>query len=260
MRRHDAMAPVIGSVSYGPASKFYDLFASHRDVDFYRNLALRCGDTALELGVGTGRVAIQIARAGVLTWGIDGSKHMLKEAVKKLGVETPSVRDRVRLILGDIRAFHLKHRFPLVYMPSATFEHMTTHRDQNRCLECIGRVLDADGTLALDVSQPGTRARTECRFAERRSLDDHRHVIRRVVTKPARGAGRVSVRLTWEVRRDDVIEEVLDARGMARIFDRRYLGRLLGKAGFVVVNMYGDFDGAPHTSRSRNLVLVAKRA
>ncbi|MDH5267461.1 MAG: class I SAM-dependent methyltransferase, partial [Candidatus Bathyarchaeota archaeon] len=113
-------------MNYGPASKYYDLFASGDDVDFYRELGVKHGRKALELGVGTGRVAIELAKADVTVWGIDNSSYMLNVARQKLKMSSASIRQRVRLKLGDIRNFKLKEKFPIVYIPSATFEHCIT--------------------------------------------------------------------------------------------------------------------------------------
>ena len=76
---------VYDMVNYGPASKYYDLFGSKSDINFYREFAVKHGEKALELGVGTGRVAIELAKAGVTVWGIDNSPFMLTEANQKPG-------------------------------------------------------------------------------------------------------------------------------------------------------------------------------
>ena len=70
-------------MDYGPASKYYDLFGSKDDVAFYRELAIKHGCRALELGVGTGRVTIELAKAGVTVLGIDNSRYMLNVARSK---------------------------------------------------------------------------------------------------------------------------------------------------------------------------------
>lgn len=64
-------------MTYRLAAKFYDLFGSKNDLRFYRELALQSGKRALELGVGTGRVAIPFAKAGITLVGIDNSVHTL---------------------------------------------------------------------------------------------------------------------------------------------------------------------------------------
>jgi len=81
-------------MNYGPASKYYDLFASMDDIDFYRRLAVEHGRKALELGVGTGRVAIALAKANVTVLGIDNSKYMLSVATQKPRNERNSQKTR----------------------------------------------------------------------------------------------------------------------------------------------------------------------
>ncbi len=68
------------------AMKFYDLFGEKEDASFYISLARKHGKKALELGVGTARLAIQLARSGSEVWGIDNSIYMLKVAEKKLSI------------------------------------------------------------------------------------------------------------------------------------------------------------------------------
>jgi len=95
------------------AEKYYDLFGEKQDVSFYLDLAREQGGKALELGVGTARLAVQLARAGVEVWGIDNSPHMLGAAKAKLAKEKPDVRSRVHLEQGDVREFDLRE--PLVW-------------------------------------------------------------------------------------------------------------------------------------------------
>jgi len=89
------------------AEKYYDLFGEKQDVGFYLDLAREQGGKALELGVGTARLAVQLARAGVEAWGIDNSLHMLRIAKTKLAKEKPDVRSRIHLEHADVREFTL---------------------------------------------------------------------------------------------------------------------------------------------------------
>lgn len=140
-------------LNYGPASKYYDLFASKDDVNFYKELSLEHGRKALELGVGTGRVAIELAKANITVWGVDNSKYMLNVARQKLKKERTSVRKRVTLKLGDMRNFRFKEIFPFIYIASSTFEHCITEGDQRRCLISVYNALEGRGVLAFDMSQ-----------------------------------------------------------------------------------------------------------
>lgn len=82
-------------MTYRLAAKFYDLFGSKNDLRFYKELALQSGNKALELGVGTARVAISLAKAGITVVGVDNSVHMLK-----ITKESKAVTSRVILKKG----------------------------------------------------------------------------------------------------------------------------------------------------------------
>ena len=72
-----------------------------RDVPFWRTVALGAGSPVLELGCGTGRIAVPIGRAGVHLVGVDRSEPMLARARRR--VARARLGARVRLIRGDIR-------------------------------------------------------------------------------------------------------------------------------------------------------------
>jgi ubiquinone/menaquinone biosynthesis C-methylase UbiE len=126
-------------MTYRLAAKFYDLFGSKNDVEFYKELALQSGMKALELGVGTARVAISLARANITVVGIDTSVSMLRMAKEKLTKESEDVRGHVILNRGDMRSFELSESFPFIYIPASTFDHNVTVEDRKRTLKCIYR-------------------------------------------------------------------------------------------------------------------------
>src|SRR6188768_2907915 len=72
-----------------------------RDVPFWRNLAVHAGGPVLELGCGTGRIALPLGRAGVHVVGIDRSAAMLARA--RARVKRAAMAGRIDLIRGDIR-------------------------------------------------------------------------------------------------------------------------------------------------------------
>ncbi len=140
-------------MAYKDSAPFYDLFASENDIAYHRELGLE-HQKALEIGVGTARVALELAKAGVEVLGIDNSPHMLKEAEKKLERETETVQKLVRLFEADMRRFNLNRTFPLVYIPSSTMQHCTTQEDHVSCVETINEHLSRDGLLAFNLTLP----------------------------------------------------------------------------------------------------------
>lgn len=160
------------------AEKYYDLFGAKDDAPFYIDLAHRHADRALELGVGTARLAILFARAGVETWGIDNSPYMLRAAEAKLAEEPVDIRRRVHLIEADVRDFDLGERFGLVYFPSSSFDHLLTREDQSSALRSIRRHIAPDGAYAFDLALVAGLRESRNWFVQRRPLDERRTVVR----------------------------------------------------------------------------------
>ena len=115
-------------------------------VEFLRPLA---GDgPALELGIGTGRIAIPLAAAGVPVRGLDASTAMVERMRTKPG------GDEIDVTIGDFRDFDLGERFPLVYVVFNTFFGLLTSDDQVRCLRAVRRHLTADGAFVMEAFVP----------------------------------------------------------------------------------------------------------
>jgi hypothetical protein len=103
---------------------------------------------ALELGVGTGRIALPLLLAGVEVHGIDASEAMLARLRAKDG------GDRVSVTVGDFRDFDLGIRFPLVYVVFNTFFALLTQDDQVTCFQTVARHLANDGAFAMEAFVP----------------------------------------------------------------------------------------------------------
>ena len=97
---------------YAVLAKYYDgAYAAVKDlidVPFYVDVAKRIGGPVLEIGCGTGRVLLPIARAGITIHGVDSSLSMLDILHEKVEREPPDVRDRIRTHNGDMRNFRLE--------------------------------------------------------------------------------------------------------------------------------------------------------
>lgn len=115
-------------------------------VVFLRDLA---GDgPALELGVGTGRVALPLSRAGVEVHGIDASEAMVAKLREKPGSEA------VRVTIGDFARFELEERFRLVYVVFNTFFGILTQAEQVECFDAVARHLAPGGCFAMQAFVP----------------------------------------------------------------------------------------------------------
>ena len=109
-----------------------------RDVPFWRHLAATTAGTALELGCGTGRIALPLGRAGTRVVGIDRSAQMLDRA--RLRVRRARLGSLVQLVRGDIR--HLPfpdRRFSLVMAPYGILQSLLRERDLAATLDAVHR-------------------------------------------------------------------------------------------------------------------------
>src|SRR5262245_21993932 len=97
-----------GYDTYAFVADLYDHVGPYRsrpDVAFFLSEAVNAGSPILEIGCGTGRVLIPIARAGVEITGVDLSPHMLRICRDRLDHEPEVVQSRVTLVQGDMRSF-----------------------------------------------------------------------------------------------------------------------------------------------------------
>src|SRR2546422_9590575 len=146
-----------GYDEYAFVADLYDHVALYRDradVSFFVEAASKAGSPVLEIGCGTGRVLIPIARAGVDIVGLDLSPHMLAVCRQRLRDEPQDVQSRVRLVEADMRRFDLGRAFTLATIPFRPFQHLLIVDDQLSCLASIHRHLVDGGTLILDVFNP----------------------------------------------------------------------------------------------------------
>jgi SAM-dependent methyltransferase len=124
------------------------------DVMYYVNLAVESGGPVLEYGVGNGRIALPLARAGIEVVGVDHSRPMLDDLRRRLRQEPPEVRRLVHLVRGDMRKVKLKRRFPLVICGFNTALHLYTRHDVEPFLARVREHLTTDGVFVADLSTP----------------------------------------------------------------------------------------------------------
>ncbi len=253
---------------YMSIAELYDHVVPYRerqDVGFFVEAAKESGGPVLEVGCGTGRVLIPTARAGVEITGLDLSAHMLAVCQERLKAEAEEVQSRVLLVQGDMRQFELSRTFNLITLPFRPFQHLTTVEEQMACLGCLHHHLAEQGKLILDIFNPMLEALVGTNFGEEMSeepefsMPDGRRVIRRhkIVSRDVPNQTN-HVELIYYVHYPDGHQERL-----VQAFPMRYLFRfeaehLLSRAGFVVEQLYADYDKSPYGSKyPGELIFVA---
>ena len=129
--------------------QFFDPAVVGPTVDFLAGLAR--GGSALELGIGTGRIALPLSERDVSVHGIDLSPDMVARLRAKPGAET------VGVTVGDFASTRVKGSFSLVYLVFNTIENLTTQEEQVQCFCNAARHLDAGGSFVVEVEVPQIR-------------------------------------------------------------------------------------------------------
>jgi SAM-dependent methyltransferase len=124
------------------------------DVEYYVELARATGGPVLEYGIGNGRVALPIARAGIEVYGVDLSRPMLADLARRLEKERPEARERVHFELGDMRSVSIGHQFPLVIVPFNGLLHLYETTDVEALFARVFAHLETDGVFVFDFSLP----------------------------------------------------------------------------------------------------------
>lgn len=150
-----------GTSAHYLSAEYYDRVYRHyeHDIPFYMQVALEHGSPVLELGCGTGRITIPMARVGARVVGVDVHPTMLAAARERLEREEAEVRGRVELVGGDLREVDLGARFRLVAAPFNVLQHFYTREDLESFFAAVRRHLRPRvGRFVFDVLVPDPEA------------------------------------------------------------------------------------------------------
>jgi SAM-dependent methyltransferase len=218
--------------AYDSIARLYDPWSSGvvEDISFYVDEALAAGGTVVELGVGTGRIAIPTAMAGVNVIGVDSSEGMLAVCAER-GKEA-GVAGLLDLRRGDLRRPPVDERVPLVTCPFRAFLHLASDEERLEALGAARELLEPEGRLVFDVFAPSQEdiEETDGRWIEREPGIDERadwDLVAKRLTLSVRGAsGESTMQLSW--------------------LEPERWHSLLAEAGFEVAACYGWFDRRPY--------------
>jgi SAM-dependent methyltransferase len=127
----------------------FDPASIEATVDFLAGLA--DGGRALELGIGTGRIAIPLAARGVAIHGIDLSEAMVARLRAKPGGK------EIDVTIGDFATTRVEGSFALAYLVYNAIENLTTQAAQVACFRNVASHLEPGGTFVIEVGVPGLR-------------------------------------------------------------------------------------------------------
>lgn len=235
-----------GSREHYDDAVYYDHAYRRRreDVAFYARLARQRGGPVLELGAGSGRVSVEMARAGAHVTALDLSAPMLARARENAASLSP---EQIAFVEGDLRTFALGRTFPLIVAPFNVLQHLYEPEEFHACFTRVREHLDPGGRFVFDVRVPQPK--------ELARDPDHAYAAGRFI-HPTR---KVKVRYTEQfaydpIRQVQYVTMRFEPEGRAKPFEALLTHRqifpaeldaLLRWSGLTVVKRMGDFDGRP---------------
>ena len=248
---------------YDAWADIYDAVFSYvvDDIPFYLEEAATYGDGGvLELGCGTGRVAIPLALSGVSVAALDSSAAMLARAREKARA---AAAKNLTLVQADMRDFDLQRKFSLVIIPFRGFLSLLSAADQIAALRAIKRHLLPGGRLTLDIFVPDLNM-----LVQEGDVPFHF----RDVTDPTSGKRLViwnqsaydafSQIMTIRTAIEELDHDGIVRRKLYRDFALRYIFRwemshLLRACGYDILHLYGDFRKSEFTPESPEMIWIA---
>jgi ubiquinone/menaquinone biosynthesis C-methylase UbiE len=259
--------PTQGWEGWDQYAPFYDWenarTLGRRDVAFWRRLAGEAGGRVLELGCGTGRVSIPLARSGVDLVGVDRSQPMLNRALARASRRSRAEGRAPRapaFVRADIRDLPFRRAgFSMVVAPYGILQSLIRESDLSAALTSVAHVLRRGGTFGIDLVPDVPNWRE----------------YRNKVQLRGKKAGGTRVTLVESVRQDrrrrltTFEQQYLERRGR-RVTTHRFeltfrtlsvtqMTDRLERFGFSVENLLGDYRGRPWDERADVWIILAKK-
>jgi SAM-dependent methyltransferase len=244
--------------------ELYDLI--HRgyanDVDFYRTVC-RDAEKTLELGCGSGRIALKLAQDGLFVVGLDNHPGMLNLLEKRRQALTHG-RNNLKLIEADMADFALNERFDRIIIP---FNGLFCLLDDPAVLSCFSRILShlkESGRLIFDVYRidpdddiQGNRHDEFELLTQVVDKGRHIEVFERYAVDPARQ--RIDAEYLYKIETDaDDFNEVVCQIPQHYLFIKD-IERLLSQAGLRAIDIKGGYDDEPPNDNSPIFVIEAEK-
>jgi ubiquinone/menaquinone biosynthesis C-methylase UbiE len=255
----------------------YDLehLGDSEDVEFYVSLVRRLQPRkVLELGCGTGRITLPLAEQGAQlafdVTGLDSQAEMLETAKKRLLEAPPKVRERLRLIQGDMRTWQSESAFDLIVIPCSSISHLLTLQDQLTVWNQCRRNLRPGGRFVVEITMPNMATFADSFNVPPRALveidvdksdeSDGVRFIRRKTSRYLSHEQCAQTRFLYEKYQNGrAIDGYIDDFA-GHVFFPRELQLLFIHTGFEVEQTLGDYRGRPLKPNSPLIIMIGKLA
>lgn len=240
---------------YANTAQFYDLVVNTQnpavaaDIDFYKKI-IQPKSRVLEIGCGTGRVAIELYRHGCFITGMDLSKSMLAEFDKKLRA-FPNMQTHITLCLADMTAFDLETIFDWVIFPFRVFQALKGDGQRRACLLATRRHMREKSRVILSMFNPSPDILAAWGQKEIIDFDielpESKRRLRRIQNQIGHNvkAQVITTEHKYQVYDNQgVLEEYSDHLELGYLYPEQ-ANELFESSGFLIEQVYGDYSFQP---------------
>lgn len=247
---------------YAADAAFYDaIHGDYRDdTGLWLSFAGRTDRPVLEVGTGTGRIALELVRAGHEVTGIDPSPAMLARARAKAEADALDVT----FIEGRAEELVLERdHYGLVLLALDVFLYCEHGEAQVELLRALGGAMVFNGLLAIDVPGPAASLDPDSNGQQLLMFSgetddgvqfDCFHMHEDDLAMQTR-----YLRVTYETVDDDGVVRRRIGEHLLRYVYRFELEYVLDRAGLVLADVYGDYELGPLTNESERMIVMARR-
>lgn len=247
---------------YGVDAAFYDAIHGEfrDDTGLWASFAGRTDRPVLEVGCGTGRIALELARQGYAVTGVDPSNAMLSLARKK--AEDDAID--VSFIEGRVLDLTLEtEHYGFVLLPLDVFLYCADGEEQRATLVRLREALVFNGVIAVDLPGPAAWLDPDANGLQRLVFSgetaDGRHFDCFHLHEDDLATQTRYLRVSYETHESDGLVRRRISEHQLRYLYRFELEYLLDAAGLVLSDVYGDYDLGPLTNDSERMIAIARR-
>jgi SAM-dependent methyltransferase len=229
------------------------LFDKKENIDFFYECVKKC-NIVLDIGAGTGRIAIPLASKGIKVICIEPSPAMRDEFLKKI-VNDPKLINQIKIISGTAANFRLYEKYPAAIL-SGCFDHFLTDKERISSLVNINSHLQIDGKIILDVfiglmkDSPLSPAGV---VSSGEDLEYHRFVSTEVQSKI------MKVSLIYKAYRKGKLIQTIKEVSYVGIVTRIQVHELLNQTGFKIINEFSSYDFSSFEDNYPLLIIEAEK-
>ena len=235
---------------YEKAAHLYDLFDNKNNLDFF----LRCSQETgivLDIGAGTGRIAIFLAERGVKVVCIEPSPAMRREFLMKME-KSPKLANNITLVTGDAQTFQLTEIFDVAFL-SGSFDHIPK-TERIKSFQNINHHLKPEGKLIFDIYIEGMK---DSPLSPIDSIKVGDYEYKRFIGTKILPDNIIDVVLIYKTYKKGKLIEKIEQRSSAFTTTRTDVHQLLEETGFSTQNEYCDYQFSPFKEGDQLLVIEA---